>query len=64
MKLFKGAVVLISIAAGLAWADGTLLCTCTQPSVKTSLGHFTGDIRLDSLLQGISPEKYAAGTLL
>ena len=63
MKLFKGATVLISIIAGLAWADGTLLCTCTQPSVKASPVYFTGDIHLDSLLQGISPAQITDGTL-
>lgn len=63
MKLFKGVTVLISIIAGLAWADGTLLCTCTQSSAKASPVYFTGDVHLDSLLQGISPEKIADGTL-
>lgn len=63
MKPLKGAVVLIAIIAGRAWADGSILCPCTRPSVKVSPAYFTGDIRLDSLLQGINPEKIAEGTL-
>ena len=63
MKLFKGACVLISVMAGLAWADGTPLCTCTQPAVKASPVYFSGDVRLDALLQGISRERIADGTL-
>lgn len=63
MKPLKGAVVLIAIIAGLAWADGSILCTCTQPSVKASPAYFTGDVRLDLLLQGISPAGIADGTL-
>lgn len=63
MKPLKVAAVLISIIAGLGWADGSILCTCTQPSAKASPVYFTGDVRLDVLLQGIGPEKIADGTL-
>lgn len=63
MKLFKGTTVLISVMAGLAWADGTPLCTCPLASVKTSPVYFSGDVRLDALLLGISPAQITDGTL-
>ena len=63
MKPIKGAAVLISFIAGLAWADGSILCPCPQPSAKASPAYFTGDVRLDLLLQGISPAEIAGGTL-
>ena len=63
MKPLKGAAVLISIIAGLAWADGSILCPCTRPSVNAPSAYFTGDLRLDSLLLGVSQEKIAEGTL-
>ena len=63
MKPLKVAAVLISIIAGLAWADGSILCTCTQPLAEATPVYFTGDVRLDVLLQGIDPEKIADGTL-
>lgn len=63
MKPLKGATVLISIIAGLVWADGSILCPCTQPSAKVLPVYFTGDLRLDLLLQGITPAEIAGGTL-
>ena len=63
MKPLKVAAVLISIIAGLAWADGSILCTCTQALAEATPVYFTGDVRLDVLLQGIDPEKIADGTL-
>ena len=63
MKPIKGAAVLISFIAGLAWSDGSILCPCTQPSAKASPAYFTGDLRLDLLLQEITPAEIAGGTL-
>ena len=63
IKPIKGAAVLISFIAGLAWADGSILCPCPQPSAKASPAYFTGDAYLDLLLQGISPAGIADGTL-
>ena len=63
MKPLKVVAVLISIIAGLAWADGSILCPCPQPSAKASPAYFTGDAYLDLLLQGISPAGIADGTL-